>query len=251
MSDGTSDNQEHIADDLDDLAAQRRAEQAGQLVMSARLSLRREQRGEAKKLLGQALKVDPTDIGALELLGDIFLEDAEQEKAIQVFEHGRRCHPDYAPFEEKLAQAHLDIAEMERDKLLQQQVIEHGDDTRWLLKKPALALSLSMLVPGAGQFYNDQWEKAALFFGLALVTLLGWFNTLFNQMSAMQEAKRQLTGRRSMPSMDEAINAMSGGQRTFFWCLVAAWILVILVSALEAALSASRFNEAQRAHLGL
>ena len=251
MSDGVTDNEATIEDDLE---AQRRAEQAGQMVMSARLMLRREQRGEAKKLLAQVLKLDPTDIGAIELLGDIFLEDAEQEKAIRVFEHGQRCHPEYAPFEEKIAQAHLDIAEMERDKLLKQQVIESGfEATRDLLldKKPAMALGFSVIVPGAGQFYNDQWEKAGAFFGLALLFLVGWFNTLFNQMGTMQEAAKAQGKQRFMPTMDEALAAMSDTQRTFFWALVAAWLIVIVVSALDAALSASKLNEERRRHLGI
>jgi hypothetical protein len=260
MSNSTADNQEaevqHAAPD-DDLAAQRRSEQAGKLVMSARLALRREQRAEAKKLLAQALKVDATDIGALELLGDIFMEDAEQEKALQVFEHGLKHHPEYAPFEEKLAQAHLDIAEMENDKLLKESATEAmktgnfdvGD--KLLDRKPALAMGLSVFVPGAGQVYNEEYEKAAMFFGLALLSLLGWFNTLFNKMRSMQDAA-QAQGRRAfMPNMDEAISAMSSGQRTLFWGLVMVWTIVTIVAAVDATISATRFNEARRQHLGL
>ena len=259
MNNSTADNQEAEVQGVapeDDLATQRRSEQAGKLVMSARLALRREQRSEAKKLLAQALKVDATDIGALELLGDIFLEDAEQEKALQVFEHGRKHHPDHAPFEEKLAQAHLDIVEMENDKLLKENATEAlkagnfdvGD--KLLDRKPSLAMGLSAIVPGAGQVYNEEYEKAAVLFGLALLSLLGWFNTLFNKMRSMQDAA-QAGGRRIMPNMDEAINAMSSGQRTLFWGLVMMWIVIIILSAVDATISATRFNEARRQHLGL
>lgn len=238
-----------------ELDNERRTEEAGKVVMTARLVLRRGQRGEAKKLLAQALKIDPTDIGALDMLGDLFLEDAEQEKAIQVFTHGLKHHPGHPSFEEKLALAKLDIAEMEREKLMKEMALQNAIDNglapghdKLLDKKPSLALGLSAVVPGAGQIYNDQYEKAAVFFALALFSLLGWFNFLFNKMRAMQEAS---VGRRIMPRMDQALEAMSGGQRAFFWLLVLAWIAVIIASAVDAALSATRLNEARHRELGL
>lgn len=244
-----TENRESAASELE---AQRRSEQAGQLVMTARMTLRRGQRAEAKKTLAQALKVDPSDIGALELLGDIFLEDAEQEKAIQVFEHGRKFHPDYAPFEEKMAVARLDLAEVERDKLLKQEVLELGAISDKLLdKKPSLAMGLSIVVPGAGQFYNDQWEKAGVFFGLNLLIVLCWTNMIFSQMRAIQEAAKAGAYRRFMPRIDQAIDAMSDGQRTFFWTLIALWIGLIVASAIEAGMSASRINDQRRRELGI
>lgn len=237
---------------VDDLEQLRRSEQAGQLVMTARMTLRRGQKSEAKKQLAQALKIDPSDIGALELLGDIFLEDAEQEKAIQVFEHGLKCHPDYAPFEEKLGQAHIDIAEMERDKQRQQDVLELGIVSDKLLdKKPSLAMGLSLIVPGAGQVYNDQYEKAAMHFGFWIVLLLTWSTMLFSQMRAIQNLAKAGQYRRYMPRIDEAIDAMSSGQRAFFWVLIGIWILVILVSATDAMSTASRLNDERRRDLGI
>lgn len=240
---------------MNELEQARRAEEAGKVVMTARLALRRNQRGEAKKLLAQALKIDPSDIGALDMLGDMFLEDAEQEKAIQVFEHGLKHHPDYAPFEEKLGLARLDIAEMERDQLMKesalQNAIANGLDPGYdklLDKKPPLALGLSVIVPGAGQFYNDQYEKGGVFLAAWALIGLSWFNLLFNKMRAMQEAS---VGQRIMPTMAQAIEAMSGGQRVVFWFLVVLWIAVIIASAVEAMMSATRFNEDRRRQLGL
>lgn len=234
---------------------ERRAEEAGKIVMMARRSLRQGRRDEAKKYLVEALKIDSADIGALDMLGDMFLEDAEQEKAIQVFAHGLKHHPEYAAFEEKLALAKLDIAEMERDQLMRemtlQNAVENGLDPgrdKLLDRKPSLALGLSAVVPGAGQIYNDQYEKAAAFFALALISLLGWFNLLFNKMRAMQEAS---VGRRIMPRMDQALDAMSGGQRFLFWFLVLLWLVVAIVSACEASLTATRLNETRRRELGL
>ena len=238
-----------------ELDKQRRAEEAGKIVMTARMTLRRGERSEAKKLLAQALKIDPSDIGALDMLGDMFLEDAEQEKAIQVFAHGLKFHPEHAPFEEKMALAKLDIAEMEREQLMKEMALKNAIDNglepgfdKLLDRKPSLALGLSAVVPGAGQIYNDQYEKAAVFFILSLCFLLAWFNLLLNKMRAMQEAS---VGRRIMPRMDQALDAMSSGQHTLFWLLVLAWIAVIIASAADAALCATRLNEARRREAGL
>ncbi|HEY0075300.1 MAG TPA: hypothetical protein VGB77_14465 [Abditibacteriaceae bacterium] len=240
---------------MSELDKERRAEEAGKVVMTARLALRRNQRGEARKLLAQALKIDPSDIGALDMLGDMFLEDAEQEKAIQVFEHGLKHHPDHAPFEEKLGLARLDIAEMERDQLMKESALQNaiansldpGYD-KLLDKKPPLALGLSVIVPGAGQLYNDEYEKGGVFLAVWALIGLSWFNLLFNKMRAMQEAS---VGRRIMPSMAQAIEAMSGGQRAFFWLLVLLWLAVIIAAAADAMLSATRLNEDRRRQLGL
>jgi tetratricopeptide (TPR) repeat protein len=240
---------------MSELDKERRAEEAGKVVMTARLALRRNQRVEARKLLAQALKIDPSDIGALDMLGDMFLEDAEQEKAIQVFEHGLKHHPEHAPFEEKLGLAKLDLAEMERDQLMKesalQNAIANGLDPGYdklLDKKPPLALGLSVIVPGAGQLYNDEYEKGGAFFALWFFIGLGWFNLLFNKMRAMQEAS---VGRHIMPSMAQAIEAMSSGQRAFFWFLVLLWLAVMIAAATDAALSATRLNEERRRQLGL
>jgi tetratricopeptide (TPR) repeat protein len=228
------------------LNAQARAERAGQAVMAARLALKRNQRDEAKKLLAQALKTSPGDIGALELLGDLFMEEAEQEKAIQVFAHGLKAHPHHAPFEEKMALAKLDLAEMERDKIAREQFIETGDTEKWLDKKPHLAMGLSVLVPGAGQFYNDHIERAAVFFGLALATLCGWFYPLSNKFLEL----RRLNAR-AAPGFEDCLAAMSDGTRFFFWVMLVGWLMVYVLSAYDAALGASRFNEARRQHLGI
>lgn len=247
MSEGTADKQARAVKEAHQTTSWRRVEETGQLVMSARMALRRGQRDEGKKLLNEALKVDPTDIGALELLGDLFLEDAEQEKAIRVFEHGLKYHPKHAAFEEKRALAQLDLTEMERDRMLREQVVETGDIDKWMDKKPALALGLSITLPGAGQFYNDQPERAAVFFALAFGTLCGWFYPLSN---AVATAQKQ-AGRRSLPGLDEALGFMSGGTQFFFWLMLVSWVAIHAVSAYDAQLGALRFNEMRRRNLGI
>ena len=112
------------------------------MLMAARREVRRGNRDKARQLLQQIFAVEPTDLGALELLGDIFMEEGEQEKALKVFERGQKYHPRHKAFEEKIALCHLDLAEMERDRLLREQVLEQGDTDKLLDRKPGLACSL-------------------------------------------------------------------------------------------------------------
>lgn len=163
-----------------DIEALRRAEKAGALVMAARNASRKGRRDEARAQLQQALALAPTDCGALELLGDMFLEEGEQEKAIVVFERGRKHHPRHAAFEEKIALARLDLAEMETDRLLREQALadppgEVGAASQRISdRKPNAVAFLSLLLPGAGQFYNEEAERGLVFLLSAIVVFCAW-----------------------------------------------------------------------------
>lgn len=43
-------------------------------------------------------------------------------------------------------------------------------------KNPGIALLLSFLVTGAGQAYNEEWTKAAIYFGLTSLNFAFWAN---------------------------------------------------------------------------
>jgi tetratricopeptide (TPR) repeat protein len=154
-----------------------REEKAAGLVMQARNMLRKGQRDQARAQLQQAFMLNPTDCGAFEVLGDIFLEEGEQQKAITVFERGRQHHPRHAAFEEKIALAHVDLAEMERDRILKEQLLADPATTmqgRTSDRKPISVAFLSLMVPGAGQYYNEEPERALVFFPVALLLLCAW-----------------------------------------------------------------------------
>ena len=48
-------------------------------------------------------------------------------------------------------------------------IIEHDPDNPLFLKDPILAGMLSVLVPGAGQLYNEENTKATAFFSVAVI----------------------------------------------------------------------------------
>lgn len=230
-----------------DAAEVARAEKAGTLVMAARLALKRGDKAEARIRLQEALIVEPRDCAALELVGDIFLEDAEQEKAIQVFERGLKYHPAHHAFEEKIALALLDIEEMKRDATQRDLVLTHGDKDRWQDRKSGIAISLSLLVPGMGQFYNDEAERGWAFLGGAAFTFLGWYLPLSRALSGLRgSGARQLVARTG-----EAIAGMGFFAKGWFWLMIVAALLIWIYAAYDALRGTERFNRARRPFFGI
>jgi hypothetical protein len=208
----------------------RREEKAAGLVMHARNMLRKGQRDQARAQLQQAFMLNPTDCGAFELLGDIFLEEGEQQKAITIFERGRQHHPRHAAFEEKIALAHVDLAEMERDRILKEQLLANPTATaqgRTSDRKPMSVAFLSLMVPGAGQYYNEEPERALVFFPVALLLLCTWAVPWLGNWS------------------------MGGFERVWIGVMIIVAVVWHVVSAVDAARSARREIDEQKRLLGM
>ncbi|HEX8834968.1 MAG TPA: tetratricopeptide repeat protein, partial [Abditibacteriaceae bacterium] len=229
-----------------------RLEKAGGLVMAARAALRKGQRDDARAKLQQAFAIAPTDVGALELLGDLFFEEGEQEKAIAVFERGLKFHPRHVAFEEKIAIAKLDLAEMEADKLRRQHVLEHGDTESWQDKNPGVAGFLSLALPGAGQFYNDEYERGATFLGVAVVTFVAWFWPIT---AAVKRVTASFPAGGNRPGFGETVSTafsnMGGVTQFLLWSMILTWIGTYLYSAYDASQLAIRAAEERKRALGI
>lgn len=226
----------------DELAAQLRAEKAGALVMSARSAHRKGHKEQARTLLQQAFLIDPNDCGGLELLGDMFMEDAEQEKALKIFERGLKHHPRHRAFEEKIGLCHVDIAEMRRDQDRRAQIMEQGGVEEWLLLSGPRAFGLSMLLPGAGQVYVGQNNRAMTLLGITLVSFLGWALPLYfylKQASA-QSSKGIFNG------FSLALGMMPAPLLLWFWLMMATWIGVYIYASIDAMTQAEKINELRR-----
>jgi tetratricopeptide (TPR) repeat protein len=230
------------ASQVADLGAQRIAEQAGALVMQARRAERHDRLGEAKKLLQQALAIAPTDISALELLGDIFLHEAEQEKAKKVFEHGLKFHPRHRAFEEKIALCIIDLEEMRRQHERGERLIELGDRDSWMNLSPKRALGLSILLPGAGHVYAEEIERAAWVFGAYLFTVLGWLLPLyFGIKSAAAQGVKGLDR-----GISSALGDMSVLGLCWSWLMVAASVAIYVFALVDATAATERANERRK-----
>lgn len=225
-----------------------KSEKAGTLVMSARMAHRKGNRQQARELLQQAFALAPSDAGALELLGDLFLEEGEQEKAIAIFERGRKYHPRHAAFEEKIGLARIDLAEMERDKIMRQQFLEHGDLGSWQDRKPGTSAMLSLVLPGAGQFYNEQYERGAVLLGSAFLLFLAWSWPL-------NAAARTTTAMGGSGSGSQGISLgfsnLDSLTKGFIVLTFLAWIAITIYAAIDAANIATRAAEDRKRSIGI
>jgi tetratricopeptide (TPR) repeat protein len=222
------------------------ADKTGAMLMAARREVRRGNREKARQLLQQVFAIEPTDCGALELLGDIFMEEGEQEKALKVFERGQSYHPRHRAFEEKIAVCHLDLAEMERDRILRAQVLETGVTDKLLDRKPGLASSLSLFLPGTGQFYNDDMTRGAIFLGTAILTFLGWYIPIAAAIPRLTSKSQS-----GMDAIRAGFEALSGFPRLLFWAMFVAWIATYIFAAIDGYMGAERANAERRRAYGL
>lgn len=228
-----------------DFEAERRAEQAGTVLMAARMALRKGDFDKARGQLKEAFALAPGDPTAIELLGDVYLAQGEQEKAVQLFERALERFPKHAAFEEKLALCYVDLEEMERDRQERAELLESGDRDKILERSAAKAGAISLFLPGAGQFYNDENEKGAVFLGVALVSFLGWNIPMLNSVRAVGKA-----GGNPL-DLGKAIANLSGFSAALFWLMLLVWLAATVWSVVDCVQSANRYNEGRRRSLGL
>lgn len=226
-----------------DLESLKRSEAAAGRVMAARNALRKGERERAKELIKEAFVHQPGDIAALDFLGDLLLEEGETAQALRLFERALKVHPGNAAFEEKLAICRLDLAEIEADKQMRQNVLFGEENSRIFERSPAKSLTLSLILPGAGQFYNDENEKGAAYLAAGVVSSIAWFYPLWSSLSRLPRLQRLDFG--------AAIHAMSGVESVLFYIGSTVWSGIYVASLIGAMASTKRYNEARRAALGL
>lgn len=218
------------------LQEQLRQEKVGALVMAARRALRRGEKDTAKSELQKALKLNVNDCGALELLGEFYMAEGEQKKAIEVLEKGHKLYPKQAIFEKNIALCILDLEEMKRVK---DQPAELGapDPDAWMDHKPLYAAIFSVL-PGAGQVYNGDNISAAIIFGTWALSSLAWYIPLMN---AMKELSANVA-----PSWSLAVRQMGGFTRGWFWLMMIISVATAAYALGDAIVGASRANARRR-----
>lgn len=226
-----------------DLESLKRSEAAAGRVMAARNALRKGERERAKVLIKEAFAENPGDLAALDFLGDMLLEDGETEQALRLFERALKAHPGNANFEEKLAICRLDLAEIEADKQMRHNLILGEENSKIFERSLAKSITLSLLLPGAGQFYNDENEKGAAYLAAGVVSSIAWFYPLWNSLSRLPTAQRL--------DFSTAIHSMIGIEPVLFYIGATVWSGVYAASLIGAMTSTKSYNEARRVALGL
>jgi tetratricopeptide (TPR) repeat protein len=208
--------------------------------MAARRTQRLGQFAQTVDTLKQALALSPNDCAALEMLGDVLLAEGAQQKAITVFERGRKYHPYHAAFEEKIGLAKIDLAELEHDRVMRSHYAEHGDTGAWQDRDPKLSALFSAIVPGAGQYYNDDYERAAVYFVASAIALAGWVAPLNLAVSAARAH-----GATQWAIISLAMRDASPTLNLLALVMFVAWVAIAIASALDAARIA-RHNSVKR-----
>lgn len=139
-----------------------------QLELQLRQTILLQMRGDligAQKACIEILKVQPTNVEALELMGDLMCARGDTEHAIMAYRQAKdnsaQGSPAYASAERKWAM------------LLYEQSLPDAEQTE-VHVNPVIAAVLSILLPGIGHLWLKQYAKAGILMacGLVFATLL-------------------------------------------------------------------------------
>jgi len=141
------------------------AEEADRLLRQAALSRRRGRFAEAARACARAIELVPKDATALELYGDILQSLGRVDDALAAYRRAVEANPSRASAEKKYA-ALLLLQDRSVTAIVEEEEA----------RNPYVAVLLSALCPGAGQFYNGDIAKALALAlsALVLIVLLLW-----------------------------------------------------------------------------
>jgi len=141
------------------------------LIALANVQRLRGQFAEAEDSCRKALDITPEDVTVRELLADILHENGKLEAARSEYRKAMELSPGKVSLETKYAKVSIEIAEIEREKAIAQDMLEHPQKYMVVERRPWLAFLVG-LVPGLGQIYNHEFFKGGLIFGVFLLFVI-------------------------------------------------------------------------------
>lgn len=147
--------------------------QLEKLLALANLQRMRKQWADAEDTCQKAVELEPTDVVAREMLGDLLYESGKLDKALEEYRIAQESAPGNPSLEKKFAKTTLAIAEREHEKAVAQDMIDNPHRYITRQRKPGLALLLA-LIPGLGQLYNHDLVKAGVVGGSFLLFLISY-----------------------------------------------------------------------------
>jgi tetratricopeptide (TPR) repeat protein len=123
---------------------------------------------EAIEKAQESLRVMTDNPDAFEILGDLYSTLGLSEAAMEAYQRALELDPSRISLETRLAHIALKKGELDYQRRLAQDIIA-GRFRPAQKRNPGIAGMLSLLIPGIGQIYNQQWIKGG---GLLLVYLL-------------------------------------------------------------------------------
>jgi tetratricopeptide (TPR) repeat protein len=140
-------------------------EAAEKMLRDAHIHRMRGQWAVAEDLVRKALELAPDDAQGREMLGDLFVEKDKLEEALAEYRRAQEIQPDRGLLEEKIARAVLRKDEEERERIAAQLLIDSPKGQQHRRRAANIAVLMSLLCPGAGQFFNGQAVKAGVILG--------------------------------------------------------------------------------------
>ena len=225
----------------DDFDRQVTRERLAAALAGAALRLRRGDQAGALTDCQAVLAVDPENLDARELLGDILAAQGNWDAAIAQFRSILAAEPSRVAAERKLAESSLGRAGLRDAAFRADQAT--GD------RKPGIASLLSFLFPGMGQFYNRETRKAVGIVAGALALAFTITRVLF--IVPMRVAEAAARGSHAEAPKEaaryaQALANMSTGMKALLIAACVLWLCLHIWSIFDAARGARRPVSAPR-----
>jgi tetratricopeptide (TPR) repeat protein len=142
------------------------------LLREANILRLRGQTLEAEERCRSALELKPGDATAHEMLGDLLRERGRLEEAAEEYQSAIASAREHPSAERKFAELTLELAERQRLREHAALLLANPPPQVQQRRNVTVALLVSLIFPGLGQFYNQQPTKGCLVAGAVLICLL-------------------------------------------------------------------------------
>jgi len=157
-----------------DIYGTKESREIERLLALANVQRLREQYVEAEDTCREALKIDPNDIMVKEMLADLLHERGKLEDALAEYKSAMELVPGKVSLETKYAKLVIEIAEHNRERALAEDMLNNPHKYTKRKKNPGIAFIMAAIVPGLGQFYNSEYIKAGILFGVFILFVAVW-----------------------------------------------------------------------------
>jgi tetratricopeptide (TPR) repeat protein len=158
---------------------QQNQEKLDALLREANVLRLRGQPEEAEARCRTVLESAPEEPTALEMLGDLTRGRGQLEEAAALYKRAFAAAPVRPSPEKKLAEVTLELAERQRLRDTAALMLQHPPSPQQQRRNVMIALVLSGLFPGLGQFYNHEAVKGTLLVLGSLICLWAGGDALF------------------------------------------------------------------------
>ncbi len=209
-------------DDAQILEEMERQHKLGDLVRRTLRAISMGRIDQAENYAGQAQELAPDTTTVEELLGDLAMAKGHYEDAREHYERALEIEPINEDAEEKLGEAVIKIREGTDVIERMEDAVENPDEYRGFHKNPVIAAIYS-IIPGAGQLYNQQYEKG-LAMAAGAILLFAW---ALSEIVAYTGASMIAGARNSRLATEQAQQVMEG-YGPLMWTLITLAIVAYL-----------------------